>query len=59
VGDSPDEYHDNLTVNVSELRMGKTTKFIIDFDIMDMNIIYHNQLLKVNKRTIHDTDPDQ
>jgi hypothetical protein len=39
--------------------MGKTTKFIIDFDIMDMNIIYRNQLLKVNKRTLYDTDTDQ
>jgi hypothetical protein len=58
VGDTPDKYHDYLTINVSELRMGKTMKFIIDFDIMDMNIIYHNRLLKVNKRTIHDTDPD-
>jgi hypothetical protein len=58
VGDTPDKYYDYLTVNVSQLRMGKTMKFMVDFDIMDMNIIYHNQLLKVNKRTIHDTDTD-
>jgi hypothetical protein len=59
VGDTPDEYYDHITVNVNDLRMGKTTKFIIDFDIMDMNIIYRNQLLKVNKRTLYDTDTDQ
>ena len=58
VGDTPDRYHAELSVDINRLRMGKPTKFKIDFDIMDMNIIYQNHLLKVNKRTTYDTDPD-
>jgi hypothetical protein len=51
VGSTPDEYYDCFTIDVGKLRMGMVMKFTINFDIMDMNIIYQNQLLKVNKRT--------
>ena len=52
VGDTPDEYLAQLSIDISKLRMGQKEKFAVDFDIMDANILYHNPALKVNKRRV-------
>jgi len=50
VDDTPDQYIAKMAVDISKLRMGNIQRFNVDFDIMDVNIMYHHSRLKVKKR---------
>jgi hypothetical protein len=58
VGDSPDMYLAEFSMDMSRLRLGHQERFLVDFDIDDVNIIYQNPTLKVTKRKINDTYPN-
>lgn len=55
---SPDEYITSFNVDIATLRTGKADVFEIDFDIDEVNILYKNSKLRVNKRKIDDTVAD-
>lgn len=50
VGATPDEFIDRIHINVAKLRIGQPIKFQADFDIDDVNFVYHNPKLIVGKQ---------
>jgi len=56
VGKTPDHLIDTFAVNVANLRMGRPERFLVDFDIDDIGIMFQNPQIKINKRKVHDTD---
>ena len=52
VGETPDQYHGTFDVDISRVRMGQEEKFEVDFDIDEVNLMYRNPYLKVDKRKI-------
>lgn len=50
VGESPDHFIDDFTVDMSKLRIGKIEKYEVDFDIDDVEIMYSHPTLRINKR---------
>lgn len=50
VTDSPDHYIGTFDVDMSRIRVGRTMKFEVDFDLEDVNIIHRNPSVKVIKR---------
>lgn len=56
VGDTPDELIGQFDVDVARLRMGDPEAFMIDFDINDVNIMYKNPRIKINKRNANELD---
>lgn len=52
VGDTPDKFVTQLSVDMAKLQVGQLERFDIDFDINYVNIMYQNPKLKVNKRKI-------
>jgi hypothetical protein len=50
VGTTPDHYMGTFEVDVSRLRMGQQEKYEVDFDIEQIQLMYRNPLLRINKR---------
>lgn len=48
----PDHYLGTFEIDMSRIRMGQQEKFQVDFDIDEIDLLYQNQALKVNKRKI-------
>ncbi len=49
VGTTPDDLIDQLSINMAKLRVGQAISFEADFDIDDVNFVYHNPKLIVSK----------
>ncbi|GEM_PF-5723868 len=54
-GKTTDHYISKHIIDVNKLRMGNKERIAVDFDIMDVNILYQNPALKLNKRNVNDT----
>jgi hypothetical protein len=50
VGPTPDHFMGTFEVDVSRLRMGQIEQYEVDFDIEQIQLMYRNPLLRINKR---------
>ena len=49
-GQTPDHLISSFDIDIDSVLDGKTLKYQIDFDIMDVNIMYSMPRLKIRKR---------
>lgn len=56
---SPDRYLGEFAVDMSRVRMGQHEKFEVDFDLEEVDLLYQNSRLKIDKRKVNDNRSDQ
>lgn len=52
IGDTPDQFYTKYDINLAQLRLGYIERFPFDYDLNDVDIVYHNPKLIISKRKI-------